>query len=108
MAHYLYPNDSLSLEDQREIFSIRCEVNFLPGNKGEKINCETKCGEILNNQHIRTCKILNGNEKYEYDKIINGTLNVRQQENHHLQQIGHLVYALKIPIQGKTYFGYYL
>ena len=52
MADYLFPDSRLSLEDQLEIFSIRTRTNSLPSNWGTVTLCETKCGEILNNDHI--------------------------------------------------------
>ena len=63
MADYLHPQANMSLEDQREIFSVRCRTNNLGANRGIIEYCETKCGEILNNSHIFQCKILNTQEK---------------------------------------------
>ena len=34
MADYLHPPTNMSLEDQREIFSLRCHTNNLGANKG--------------------------------------------------------------------------
>ena len=73
MADYLLPQANISIEDQREIFSIRCRTNPLGANRGITEYCETKCGEVLNNSHIFKCNVLNNHEeKYEYDKILNG------------------------------------
>ena len=52
MADYLCPNDKLSVEDQRQIFEIRSQINPLPSNKGEKTYCATRCGEFLEHSHI--------------------------------------------------------
>lgn len=75
MAKYLMPNQHLTVEDQCEIFAIRCEINHLPGNKGEKQLCETKCGSIMSNSHILQCQILNDGEmKTSINDILNGTI----------------------------------
>ena len=73
MADYLCPEANMSLTDQRETFSIRCRTNSLGANRGIIENCETMCGEVLDNSHIFKCKILNkNNSDYNYEKILNG------------------------------------
>ena len=73
MADYLHPQANMSLEDQREIFSVRCRTNDLGANRGIIEYCETKCGEILNNSHIFQCKILNIQEKTcDIKYVLNG------------------------------------
>jgi hypothetical protein len=75
MADYLLPEAGFSLEDQKELFSIRCRTNEINANRGILEYCYTKCGEILNNCHIFKCKILNeseSGEEYDMDKILNG------------------------------------
>ena len=74
MANYLKPNSLLSMEDQKVILSIRCQVNPLPSNMGEVIQCETGCGNILNNTHIMECPILNNRQKYDINNLINGNM----------------------------------
>ena len=59
MADYLLPCSNLNLEDQKDIFKLRSRTNKLPSNYGEKVFCETGCGEFLNNSHILNCTILN-------------------------------------------------
>ena len=63
----------MSLEDQRDIFRIRCEINQLPANKGQSELCVTGCGEVLNNTHILQCVNLN-NKKHDINSLINGNL----------------------------------
>ena len=59
------------------MFAIRCEMNDLPSNYGEKTNCEMGCkAQVMSNEHILNCpelnydtsimnetEILNGNNK---------------------------------------------
>ena len=71
MADYLLPQANLSLEDQREIFSIRCGTNDMKANIGILEYCE--CKEVLNNPHIFKCNNLNTDEKiYDIKYILNG------------------------------------
>ena len=72
MADYLLPRAGISLEDQYELFSIRCRTNKMGANRGIVEMCYTQCGEILNNCHIYKCKILNENEhEYDMEKVQN-------------------------------------
>ena len=45
MADYLLPEAGISLEDQRELFSIRCRTNPIGANRGKVEYCYTQCGE---------------------------------------------------------------
>ena len=74
MADYLMPNKHLNLEEQREIFKIRARTNRLPANWGEKTLCETGCSEVLNNEHILKCVILNENRTTNIEYIPNGSV----------------------------------
>ena len=79
MADYLLPQANISLEDQREIFSIRCRTNPLGANRGIEEYCETRCGQILNNAHIFQCNILNNNRKDgAMRKILNGYISEKK------------------------------
>ena len=51
MAEYLRPESDFSLEDQREVFAIRCRTNPLPANRGILEYCIKQCGEVQNNSH---------------------------------------------------------
>jgi hypothetical protein len=79
MAEYLQPfNDQLTLEQKREMFSIKNRMYNLPENfpKGdEKYTCV--CGETENIAHIYQCEILSKKkeEKISYVKIFNGNIN---------------------------------
>ena len=68
------PNNVLKLEEQREIFKIRARTNKLPSNWGKETLCETGCSEILNNEHILRCSILNENETFDINCIQNGSI----------------------------------
>ena len=74
MADYLLPQAGISLEDQNELFSLRCRTNKMGANRGIVEWCFTQCGEILNNAHIFKCKILNENDQFDIDKILNGLI----------------------------------
>ena len=76
MSDYLLPNDRLSVSEQYEMFSYRSEMNDIPFNYGNRTQCETGCGEILNNDHLLKCQILNeGHENgFEYIIFLNGTM----------------------------------
>ena len=52
MASYLLSKSNFSVKDKLEIFAIRCEMNDLPFNFGNKTNCEMGCHEtIMNTEH---------------------------------------------------------
>ena len=79
MADYLCPEANMTLKDQREIFSIRCRTNSLGANRGIIENCETMCGEILDNSHIFQCKKLNTNtNNLDKENTLNGYLNEKK------------------------------
>ena len=80
MADYLYPNDKITLAEQRLIFQIRCEINPLPANKGNPGPCPmSDCQEMLNNPHIFQCLALKTKEIFDYHDLINGNLNQMKQ-----------------------------
>ena len=80
MADYLCPEANMTLKDQREIFLIRCRTNSLSANRGIIENCETMCGEILDNSHIFQCKKLNTNpNNLDIENILNGYLNEKKE-----------------------------
>ena len=74
MANYLCPNGVLSVAEQRRLFETRSRVNPLPANKGETSLCPTGCGHLLDNEHILNCWILNPEEQYSIDSLINGNI----------------------------------
>ena len=81
MADYLLPQAGICLEDQYELFSIRCRTNTMGANRGIVEMCFTQCGEILNNCHIYKCKILNENEQdYDIDKVLNDCIEEKKKQ----------------------------
>ena len=79
---YLLPYDSLTLELKKKMFKFRTRMNVIPANFSSTnldLMCETPCNEIITNEHIYECKILNKKEQNENDikfnKIFNGTIN---------------------------------
>lgn len=76
MADYLLPESNINLEDQKYIFKLRTRTNKLPSNWGEEVSCETGCGQLLSNEHILNCPILNGtgSKNIEIQLIYNGNI----------------------------------
>ena len=74
MSGYLCPNDQLTVEDQRLIFQIRSQSNPLHANRGDPQPCSRGCGKIRYVCHIIQCSILNKEDQWEYNLLINGTL----------------------------------
>ena len=63
---YLLPYDSLTLELKKKMFKFRTRMNVIPANFSSTnldLMCETPCIEIITNEHIYECKILNKNGK---------------------------------------------
>ena len=73
MEEYLLPQENITIQDQRNKYAIRCCTNSLGANRRITEYCETKCGNISNNAHIFSFPVINiGQEKYEYEAILNG------------------------------------
>ena len=76
--NYLLPNNNLTFDQQIKIFSFRIRMNSLKYNfKGKHIIELCLCNtEILVNQHLYECEILNEGRKNNtpYNKLFNGTL----------------------------------
>ena len=64
MADFFLPNKIIKLEERRDIFKICSRTNKLPSNWGEHSLCETRCLELLDNEHILKCSIFNENETF--------------------------------------------
>ena len=75
MAEYICPNDQLSVEDQRIVFQIRSRTNPIPANRGNPQLCSTGCGEYFENSHILSCEVLNQEDKFDINSLVNGSLN---------------------------------
>ena len=73
---YLLPNNILTLQDQRDIFSYRSRMNKLAYNyKGNNIEEKCQCGKDMNNIHLYECQVLNHSERtVKYSKLFNGRL----------------------------------
>jgi hypothetical protein len=73
---YLLPNNILTLQDQRDIFSYRSRMNKLEYNyKGNNIEEKCYCGKDMTNIHLYECQVLNNSErKVQYSKIFDGRL----------------------------------
>ena len=102
MQHYLSPNSVLTLDEQRNIFAYRLRMNSLNYNfPGKQIIDKCICGEVMNNEHLFSCNILNNGKQPEtiYQNIFNGTLleqkyiiniletNMRKYEKHSQAQV---------------------
>ena len=75
--NYLLPNKILTFHEQKLIFSYRSRMNKLmynqPGNKQTEL-CQ--CGEIITNEHLYYCIMLNEGiiRKDKYEQIFNGSI----------------------------------
>ena len=74
MAEYLRPNSRLTLDEQKDIFAISCEVNNLPCNVGKVVYCVMDCGQVLSNSHIMDCEKLNNGNTHSILSLINGNV----------------------------------
>ena len=77
MAEYLLPNDEFTIEDQRNLFSMRNRMVDIPSNfvSSEKNESKCLCGEKENMRHIYSCKYLNSEEPDEaYENIFSENL----------------------------------
>ena len=75
MADYLLPEANLTVEEKRNVFSLRLEMNENPCNFGSKIQCEMGCPEIQENSHILECPKLNeSGQELNIEDILNGSI----------------------------------
>ena len=74
LQDYLRPNKVLTLDQQKLLFSLRCETNL--NHIETKVMCELGCMVPNNNQHIYICKYVSDGipPSIPYDKIFNGFL----------------------------------
>ena len=76
--NYLLPNNTLSLEQQLDIFSYRVRMNKLKYNfQGNSDIIQTRiCENVLNNEHLYYCEVLNEGRKCDvsYMELFNGNL----------------------------------
>ena len=73
MADYLYPNEYLTITEQRSIFALRNKmVAEIPSNFCSSENNKNKCicNKTEDIEHIYYCKILNKDEaKIKFEKL---------------------------------------
>ena len=79
LQDYLSPYSNLTLEDQRYLLSLRCEVNPLRSNfkrnlSMKKVHCVKTCQTVLDNEHLVYCSKINSNPEINFFKLLNGTL----------------------------------
>ena len=78
MSEYFLPNNELSIEDKRKLFSIRNKMYQISSNFCSKKNNTSKCvcQETKDMEHIYFCKKLNEEEaQVEYEKLFSGNMN---------------------------------
>ena len=76
MSEYLMPNNPLTIENKRTLFSIRNKMVKIESNFSSRQNNFSKCAcmETEDMKHIYTCKYLNESEiETEYEKLFSGT-----------------------------------
>ena len=77
MAEYLQPsNSALTIEQKRDLFSIRNRMLDIPQNfPGKNIQNTCVCGETEEMIHIYNCEMLKESEtNLPYEKIFNGSM----------------------------------
>ena len=78
MATYLLPDNCLTIDNKRQLFSIRKRMINISSNCSSKQKNKTFCfcGNNEDMRHIYKCKYLNTEEPVEkYEKIYRGTMN---------------------------------
>ena len=84
IQNYLNPCSNISLEDQRFIFSLRCEMNPIKNNFKRNMimnteYCIKSCQKELDNQHITWCDKMNEEKDFRFEHLLNGTLQEKVQ-----------------------------
>ena len=75
LADYLLPECEVTLEERREIFYVRTEMDDFPCNFGNKTNCDMGCKEVLNSEHLLTCVAINKEETIlKFENILKETM----------------------------------
>ena len=78
MAEYLLPDNCLTIENKRQLFSIRNRMIDISSNFSSKQKTMSLCfcGNKENMKHIYECKYWNTEEPLEiYEKVYTGTIN---------------------------------
>ena len=79
LQDYLQPCANISFEDQKLIFSLRCEMNLIRFNFKRNMNispeyCIKQCQQELNNSHLTWCSHINKENNFRSIQLLNGTL----------------------------------
>ena len=77
MQNYLKPNKVITFQEQIDIFSYRSQMNDMSLKYQEPKEVKIcVCTKELTNNHLYECTTLNNGEqlKFNYEKILNGTL----------------------------------
>ena len=74
LQDYLNPFSNISIENQRLLFSLRCEMNILKSTfrRNPNINsryCINSCKNEIDNKHLVYCPELNRNSEVQYEYI---------------------------------------
>ena len=67
----LLPNDTLTFEQELEVFSYRARMNNLTYNQGKNSIQKCICGIIMNNEHLYQCESLSEGRKCQISYIAN-------------------------------------
>ena len=73
---YLLPNNVLTIQEQRAVFSFRTRMNCLKNNyKGNNVVEYCQCDSEISNKHLYECMVLNNTKKkVPYETIFEGRL----------------------------------
>ena len=79
LQDYLNPSSNILIENQRFLFSLRCEMNILKSNFKRNTNmiaryCIKSCKKEIVNEHLIYCSELNGDSEVKYEHILNGSI----------------------------------
>ena len=79
LQDYLNPCANISLDDQKLLFSLRCEMNYLKSNfkRNKQISpeyCINECKRELDNSHLTWCEKINKEEDFRFIHLLKGTL----------------------------------
>ena len=98
MAAYFSSKSNISVTNKLEMFAIRCEMNDLPSNFGNKTICEMGCqNQMINSEHMLSCPVLNiSTKKIYFLQILNVT---------NKQKIQRLNNSIKTTIEEKNTSG---
>ena len=96
LQDYLNPYANVPIEDQRYLFSLRCEVNPLRTNfrrnlTMKELYCVKSCQTELDNEHLVYCQELNSNPEIIFFKILNGTMPQKLEALHQTKSVFEII-----------------